>query len=142
MRNGSLLLVALLAVVASGCYRATVETGHAPSGETVSQNWAASFIYGLIPPSTVQTAARCPHGAAVVQTQHSFMNMIVTGITFGLFSPMSINVQCAAARMGSLDGVDDLTVAHNATDMQRAAAMNEAVLRARTTGQPITVRFD
>jgi hypothetical protein len=71
MRKGSLLLVAVLAVVASGCYCATVETGLAPSGDSVSQNWATSFLYGLVPPATVQTAARCPHGVATVQTQHS-----------------------------------------------------------------------
>jgi len=62
-----LLLASVLAL--GGCYHATVETGRAPSGQTVENAWAHSFIGGLVPPSTVNTASECPDGVARVRTQ-------------------------------------------------------------------------
>jgi len=91
----------LLVLVLSGCWHATIETGLTPSGDSISNAWAHSFIYGLAPPATVETAQRCPNGVARVETQHSVLNMLATWISFGIYSPMTIKVHCAASRVGA-----------------------------------------
>jgi hypothetical protein len=84
-----------VAVVGLGCYHATIETGVAPSTQTVSKGWASSWIYGLVPPSTVETTSKCPFGVAKVETQHTFPNLLVGFITLGIYTPMSIVATCA-----------------------------------------------
>ncbi len=82
----------------SGCYHATVETGLAPSAQTLSREWAPGWIFGLVPPSTTETQQRCPTGVAKVDTQLSFPNMLVGYLTGGIFTPMSVVVTCAEHR--------------------------------------------
>jgi Bor protein len=91
---------ALLAV-SIGCYHATIETGASPSAEVINKSFASGWIFGLVPPSTVSTAAKCPAGAAKVETQLSFVNQLVSLLTLGIYTPMAIKVTCAAASPGS-----------------------------------------
>jgi hypothetical protein len=95
MRRTARLTAVLLLVSFAACYHATIDTGLTPSPQTVEKPWASSFIEGLVPPSTVETQAKCPHGASKVETQHSFLNMVVGAITFGIYTPMDIKVTCA-----------------------------------------------
>lgn len=101
------LLVALVLVMTAGCYHATVETGLPPSPETVEVPWAHSFLYGLVPPSTVNVAQECPAGVSRVETQLSFVNQLANFITFGLYSPMTIMATCAqgSSNQASIEGV-------------------------------------
>src|SRR5256885_4996762 len=71
MRCSLGLSATVLLVAALGCYHATVETGLTPSNQTVEKSFASGWIAGLIPPSTVQTASKCPNGAAKIETQRS-----------------------------------------------------------------------
>lgn len=93
-RNVVGLLVVFLATVS--CYHATIETAAAPSTVVIEKPFASSWIYGLVPPSTVETAAKCPGGVAKVETQQSFVNGLVAFLTIGIYTPMSIRVTCAA----------------------------------------------
>ena len=134
--------MALVMVVLSGCsYHATIETGLPPSNETVEEPWAASWIFGLVPPSTVETAARCPDGVARVETKLSFLNGLVSALTFSIFTPMHITVTCAdGARMDRVDAVD-IQVDPGATAEQRQQAMNEAAQRSAEIGAAVFVSF-
>ena len=96
MNRSAVVVLALFAVLLSGCYHATVETGRQPSGQVVENSWAHGFVYGLVPPSTVQVAQQCPNGVAKVETQLSFLNQLASAFTFGIYTPMQISVQCAA----------------------------------------------
>jgi hypothetical protein len=99
--------VPLLFVLAlSGCFHATVETGLTPSGDSIHVPWAHSFVVGLAPPATVETAQRCPNGVARTETQHSVLNMLAWFVTAGIYTPMTIKVHCAAARVGAAGGRD------------------------------------
>ena len=132
------LVIATFAL--SGCYHATVDTGLAPSGETVENNWAHGFLYGLVGPSTVETAAACPNGVAQVETVHSFVNLLAQFITFGLYAPMSIKVQCAAA--GGMDGAAASLEVRPGDSQERAAeVIQEAAKASLETGAPVLVRF-
>jgi Bor protein len=89
---GAASLIAL-----AGCYHATVETAATPSTVVIDKSFASSWIYGLVPPKTVETAAKCSEGVAKVETQHTFLNQLVGFLTLGIYTPMQIRVTCAAA---------------------------------------------
>ncbi len=86
----------LVVTVGTGCYHAIVDTGRAPSPVVVEQTFAKSWIGGLIAPKPMETHSQCPKGVAKVETQHSFVNMLVGAVTFGIFTPMTIKATCAA----------------------------------------------
>ena len=89
-----LSLTVMLAL--TGCYHATIETGQAPSPSQVDVPWAHSFLYGLVPPSTLDVENECGSGVARVETQLSFLNLVASSISFGLYTPMHLTVTCAA----------------------------------------------
>lgn len=92
----SAVSLAVLALALGGCYHATINTGLTPGDKVISQPWAASWIAGLIPPRTVEAREQCgTAGVARVETQHSFLNALVAGLTFSIFTPMQIDVTCA-----------------------------------------------
>ena len=94
-------LVAMLLTL-SACYHATVQTGLSPSAQTIEEKWASGWIYGLVPPATVQTMQGCPAGVARVETRQSFANGLVGILTFGIYTPMEIVVTCADGPGASL----------------------------------------
>ena len=91
-----LIVLGLLAVSLSGCYRAVVTTGLSPSATVVTEEWAHSFIYGLVPPEEVDGGAACPSGVATVETEHSFLNSLAAGLTWVIYTPITIRVTCAS----------------------------------------------
>ncbi len=134
--------IALL-VVTAGCYHATIETGLAPSAQTISKGWASGWIYGLVPPSTVETAAKCPNGVAKVETQLSFPNMLVGWLTFDIYTPMSIVVTCAESR-STADATTRpaMTVTQSQGDAAVRAAFKTAADQAAKTKAPVFVQID
>lgn len=144
MRSNRIAFLLVVAFGISGCYHATIDTGLTPSGQTVENKWATGWIAGLVPPKTVETASQCPNGVARVETQLSFLNQVANFVTFGIYSPMTITVQCAAARSSSRDARPDgaLAVSRTATYEVKANAISEAAARARDTGAPVFIRFE
>jgi len=134
-----LFMLLPVAAISTGCYHATIDTGLTPSGQTVERPWAHSFIYGLVPPSTVETAARCPNGVARVETQLSFVNMVASGLTWGIYSPMTITVQCAARSDGNGEPMLIIPEATSAEAVVRI--FNEAVEKSRASGAAVLVQF-
>jgi hypothetical protein len=123
---------AVLALATSGCYHATIETGLQPGTQTISKPWALSFVYGLVPPPTVETAQKCPTGVAKVETKLSFLNQLVGILTWGLFTPMEITVTCAAPR------AELPTIRANG---DAVAAVKQAADLAVEKGSDVLVRF-
>jgi len=136
----SAVIVALLAGTA--CYHATIETGRPPSPQTIERPWAPSFVYGLVPPPVVETAARCPNGVSPVETQISFLNGLVALFTFNMFTPMSIKVTCAAA--GSEDQAAShelVAIDHQADLTSKQLALTLAARRSAELGRPVWIAF-
>jgi hypothetical protein len=123
--------LAALALLGTGCYHATVNTGLQPGTQVIHQQWAHGWIFGLVPPATVEAAKQCTGGVATVETQMSFLNGLVSNLTFGIYTPMDIKVTCAAARA-------ELPSVKVQGDAQ--AAFAQALELARTTGAA-QVRF-
>jgi len=93
-RNIPLLLAA--AALLSGCYRVTVVTGAPPAPTAEIQRlWQHSFVYGIVPPPEIDASAQCPQGIATVVTERSFLNGLVSILTWSLYTPMQATVTCA-----------------------------------------------
>ena len=114
-----LAFACLSVLVLSGCYHATVETGLTPGPQSVDVPWAHGFVFGLVPPSTVNAMSQCSNGVARVETQLSFLNQLVSFPTFSLYTPMQINVTCAAGDQEQGDLVD------TAEELEKALASGE-----------------
>ena len=117
-----------------GCYHATIETGLQPNGEMITQKWATGWIHGLVPPKTVEAASKCPNGVARVETQLSFLNQLATAVTFGIYSPMRIEVACAGARSDA--GAPTLK---GSGDVEQS--LSEAAKLSLAIGQAVYVAF-
>lgn len=101
MLGRKLALLSMVAVLSAGCNHATIDTGLTPSTEKIENKWANGWVFGLVPPETVETAEECTNGVARVETELSFLNQLVAILTIGIYTPMSIVVTCA------LPGSDD-----------------------------------
>lgn len=134
-----LTLGVVLLVSSVGCYHATVDTGRTPSTMVVSQPFASAWIYGLVPPKTVELAQKCPNGVARVETQLSFVNQLVGFITFGIYTPMSITVTCAEAGMTDAAPAIDFVVPEGAGAEEIRTALALAAEDALREGRPTYV---
>ena len=133
--------LAAVVFVGVGCYHATIETGAAPSNQVVEEEWAASWIGGLIRPETMETASQCPNGVARVETLHSFLNGLVAVLTGYIFTPMTIRVTCASGNAGDTEDEVDVVLNGGASEGQRQEVLELAAYRSLTEGRPILVRF-
>ena len=93
----------LMSISFMSCYNASVITDKTPSDVIIEEPWALSFVYGLIPPATIDASEKCKNGIAKVETELSFLNQLVSGLTGGLITPMHITVTCAVADLGNLN---------------------------------------
>jgi hypothetical protein len=53
--------------------------------EVIHQSFASGWVYGLVPPKTVEAESRCSNGVSKVETQHSFVNELVAFLTLGIY---------------------------------------------------------
>jgi len=124
------------AFLLTGCFHAVIQTGRPESSDVITIKWANSFVYGLVPPPVVETAARCTNGVAKVETQQSFLNILAHIVTFGIYTPMQIDVTCAARGTASADPV--IKVEQGMTAEQ---ALNAAVGLSVEKDSPVYVQF-
>jgi Bor protein len=129
-------------VILGACYHATIETGLSPSPQVIDNQWASSWVFGLVPPKTVETMAKCPDGVSKVETQLSFLNGLVGVLTFSIYTPMSIKVTCAASGHAAIPaGAPTIQLGEHPT----AAAVQDALARAAAqsvaAGTPVYLEF-
>ncbi len=130
------------AVVAlSGCYHATIETGLPPGNQTLEKAWASSWVLGLVPPSTVETASRCPNGVARVETKLSFLNQLVALLTAGIYTPMAIRVTCAGTSVEEAER-SQLMIEDGANLEEKQRAIRDAAELSAREGQPVLIKFE
>jgi hypothetical protein len=132
------ILLLALSLTTAGCYTAEVVTGKPASSQTIEKPWATGFIAGLIGPGQVDASQECGDaGVSRVMTQQSFLNMLVTGITFNLYSPMTIMVTCAEG--GAMS--DNVIRSESRSDEHVKAALQEAAERSQSIEAPVYVQL-
>jgi hypothetical protein len=144
MKMFAAAVLVIAGVCASGCYHATIETGLSPNGQTITQKWASCWIFGLVPPKTVEAGAKCSGGISKVETQQSFLNGLVGMLTFGIYTPMEIVVECAGGSGAEAvpPEAQEIIVSDAATSEEIQKAYSDAANLAFKSNKPVYVRFE
>jgi len=143
MKQFQLVSIFVFVFASTGCYHAMVTTGLTPSTVTIDEKFATGWIYGLVPPKTVETAAKCTDGVAMVETELSFVNQLVGAITFGIYTPMHIKVTCAMAGSASVRSTSpDISIANDARSNEVITSFEIAADLAVENGAPVYVHFE
>ncbi len=128
------------AILVAGCFHATIETGLTPSNQVIEKPWASGWVFGLVPPNPVATMSKCPGGVSKVETQLSFVNMLVAFLTLDIYTPMAIKVTCASGGHSMIPaGANQIELGANATDAQLHEALGKAVKLSALSGQPVYI---
>ncbi len=135
-----LSLLVLFAAVGA-CFHTTIDTGLEPSQRTIHEPWANSWIVGLVPPSTIETAEKCPSGVSKVETQQSFLNGLVGILTLGIYTPMEIKVTCAAGGGDDLPDKTDVSIGEGASLAEVQSAFMKAADQTVEERRPVFVQF-
>jgi hypothetical protein len=96
-RIPNLAVVALFALSVAACYRVTVVTGAPATTTKIDYPWQKSWVFGLVPPDTINSRATCPNGVSSVMVEHSFLNGLVASLTWSIFTPIHPVVTCASS---------------------------------------------
>ena len=96
--------IAALLLLSAGCYHASIESGMKPGNERVEKEWAASWVFGLVPPEPIEAQSKCTTGVSKVETEHSFLNALVAFFTIQIYTPMHLTVTCAAGPTADVPG--------------------------------------
>jgi hypothetical protein len=138
MRSWLSFAVAAAVLVLPGCYHQVVRTGAAPGTVTVERPWTATYFFGLVPATAINTAAECPAGVAVVETEQSFLNGLVGALTLGIYTPQTVSITCAAAA-SAMTTARQIVVPADAGMDDRAAGIRAAIDLAQMTGETVAV---
>lgn len=99
MKKMQMALVVLgLAVAATGCATHTINYKN-PTAQVGGPSQSAKqsfFLWGLVGGKEVNLDQMCPAGVAQIKSQTSVGDQIFSILTGGIYSPMSVDVQCAA----------------------------------------------
>jgi len=96
MKRSSRIATVALITSLGGCYHQVVQTGREPGPVVVRRGWIATWLWGLVPAEELNVTSQCPSGVATVETQQSFLNGLVAGITIGIYDPRDVKVTCAS----------------------------------------------
>jgi hypothetical protein len=98
-RLAPLGLCGLVALGLTGCYKVQVNANPSVARGVESSKTVNFFIFGLVGQPTLDVRDFCGGGeAATVQTSATFINGLLGGITFGLWTPRTVTVSCTAGK--------------------------------------------
>jgi hypothetical protein len=114
----------------------TLLTSAATAQLSEAKNWATTFVYGVVPAAVASAAAQCRDGLAKVQRGQTPVNTLVSIVTLGMFTPITILVTCAKpADHPAIDVPSDASL----DEMRNALA--DAVDESLKIHRPVVVRY-
>lgn len=91
------LVVAAVALCASGCFRTSVYSGVPPGATAFDNRWHSGFIGGWVETSGPYDLSRaCPHGWGEIFVKTGGARALVQALTLEIYSPQNVTVVCAA----------------------------------------------
>jgi hypothetical protein len=88
-------IVATLSLSACATHSINYTNPSAPPGGAISNHKQSFFLWGLVGGSQVDLARTCPNGVARITSRQAPVDGILAAFTGGIYSPMSVQVQCA-----------------------------------------------
>lgn len=145
MRYFKYISLFVLMFALTSCYHAQITTDKEPSNNVIEEEWAHSFVFGLVPPSEVEASSECSNGVARVETQISFLNGLVRALTSGLYTPMTITVTCATGSdvaNSTLEENVNMTLKENSSNEEVANKIQEAANKSSKIDKPVYIKFE
>ncbi|WP_179862084.1 Bor family protein [Longibacter salinarum] len=136
-----LLCLFSVGMLTSGCYHQQVVTGKEEGSNVIENEWANSFVFGIVPPPVVETMEECPDGVARVETKLTFLNGVVSALTMSIYTPMYVKVTCASGTMSSMNA-PAIRIDSNAPADEKAVAVRHALEESRTSDRAVLVQFE
>ena len=133
--------LALAAFLGTGCYHQIVQTGNPAGSTVVDKAFDPGWLWGLVPNDEVDVRRECPMGVAVVETETSFMNGLVSVLTIGIFTPQHVRVTCASRSASLPAGMRQITIPVDATREVEAALVQQAIETSAETHAPVALRY-
>jgi hypothetical protein len=99
----TLMIMLTVALATSGCATHKIHYKNptvAQSGQTKTAK-QSFFLWGLVGGSEVDLQALCPSGVAGIDSKSSGGDEILTWLTGGLYSPMTVEVHCAGGAVAT-----------------------------------------
>jgi hypothetical protein len=93
-RGAILLACTSIALVATGCYKATFIAPKTAAG-VEHDEWTDFFVFGLVGDEARAVSEYCEGPVARVRTGSNFGTGLVSVITLGIYTPHKIYVTCA-----------------------------------------------
>src|SRR5688572_19823451 len=95
------VLATLLAIAASGCYKATFMGNPNVVKGADHDQWNSFFLWGLVGEETLDVRQFCSGGrVAQVRTGANVLTGLVSLVTLGIYAPRMAYVWCAASAPG------------------------------------------
>ena len=106
----AMVVVLAFSVSSGACYSVKYATKMKaePQQHSVTNHF---FLAGLIGHPKVNLARRCPDGVAYAEVIHSFGDMLLSGLTLGIWSPTTTRYRCAAGTTQAQTAPDDQVAA-------------------------------
>jgi hypothetical protein len=82
----------------AGCYKVTYTNPQIPMNGQVAETTGQFFIFGLVGHKDIPVFQLCPGGASMIQSKVTFVGVLLTGITIGLYSPRHYEIHCGGAQ--------------------------------------------
>jgi hypothetical protein len=97
-RMRALLAGVLAATLATGCFSVTYVNPRLPPNGVVHQGTNQFFVAGLVGDERVPVYQMCPGGAAEIDTGLSVVDLLLTIVTFTIYTPRSYIVHCGGGQ--------------------------------------------
>ncbi len=133
--------VSLFALCSSACFHQVVQTGSTAGTTVVDMPWVTTWLWGLVAAQEIDVRQQCPRGAAIIETEMSFVNGLASAVTLGIWTPQHVRVTCASGTASLPKGATEVRIPVDATADQRAELTNRAIEQAIETHAPVLLRF-
>lgn len=140
-RKGRAFLAMFGLLGAGACFHQVVQTG-APAGSTVvDKPWVNGWLWGLVANDPVDIRRECPMGAAVVETEQSFVNGLVSALTVGIYTPQHVRITCASRSAMLPANIRQIQIPGGASREVEEAIIREAIETSVETHAPVALRY-
>ena len=92
------LALVMCAALGAGCYKVTYQNPLLPPNGVVHDGTSSFFILALVGDERIPAYQMCPGGVSRIQTGQSFVDLLLTVITIGIYTPRSYEIECGGMR--------------------------------------------
>jgi len=93
-----LLALVMCAVLGAGCYKVTYQNLLLPPNGVVHEGTSSFFILALVGDERIPAYVICPGGVSRIETGLSFVDLLLTVVTIGIYTPRSYEIECGGYR--------------------------------------------